>query len=175
MVSFIWYRDAITVHDVGLVIATSPEDVMFTAIDAICRRQTDRALVLVAELHRYDPKAQTVAARLLALLARQFRLLWQAKFLVEKHISPRDVRALPSEIVDELPVESNIASAFKASDLFALSKTYSWESLAWAMERLLLCDLANKGRVTEETGIFGSDPAGNIQLLVLELTRLSPV
>ena len=31
-------------------------------------------------------------------------------------------------------------------------------------------DLANKGGVTNELGIFGSDPASNLQLLILELT-----
>ena len=71
----------------------------------------------------------------------------------------------------ELPTESNIAQlAFKAGDLFALSKTYTWSALTNALEKLLLCDLANKGGVTDDTGSFGSDPAGNLQLLVLELT-----
>ena len=123
-------------------------------------------------MHRYDPKPQAVAGKLLSLLARQYRMLWQAKFLSEQRVSPRDVRALPPELAAELPTESNIAQlAFKASDLFQLSKTYTWATLTWALERLLLCDLANKGGVTDETGSFGSDPAGNLQILVIELTR----
>lgn len=171
LVSYVGDRDTITARDVGLVVASSPEDVMFSAIDAICKRQPDRALTLLAELHRYDPKAQAVAGRLLALLSRQFRMLWQAKFLAENRVSPRDVRALPPEYAAELPSESNIAQlAFKAADLFTLSKSYTWAALTSAMEKLLLCDLANKGGVTEEAGTFGSDPVGNLQLLVLELT-----
>ena len=171
LVSYVGNRDTVSARDVGLIVASSPEDVMFTAIDAICRRQADRALLLLAELHRYDPKPQAVAGKLLALLARQYRMLWQAKFLAEQRVSPRDVRALPPELAAELPTESNIAQlAFKASDLFALSKTYTWAALTTALEKLLLCDLANKGGVTDETGSFGSDPAGNLQLLVLELT-----
>ena len=171
LVCFVGDRPAITARDVGLVVASSPEDVMFAAIDAISRRQTDRALTLLAELHRYDPKAQAVAGKLLALLARQYRMLWQAKFLAEQRVSPRDVRALPPDLAAELPSDSNIAQiAFKAGDLFALSKSYTWASLTWALERMLLCDLANKGGVTDETGSFGSDPAGNLQLLVIELT-----
>ncbi len=171
LVAYVGERDAIAARDVSLIVAASPEDVMFTAIDAICRRQPDRALLLLAELHRYDPKPQAVAGKLLALLARQYRMLWQAKFLAEQRVSPRDVRNLPPEIAAELPTESNIAQlAFKASDLFALSKTYTWPALTNAFEKLLLCDLANKGGVTDDTGSFGSDPAGNLQLLVLELT-----
>jgi hypothetical protein len=89
---------------------------------------------------------------------------------MERRVSPRDVRALPPELAAELPSDSNIAQAgFRASDLFALSRTYTREMLADALEKLLLCDLANKGGVTDETGAFGSDPVGNLQLLVLDL------
>ncbi len=144
---------------------------MFATVDAIVRRQTDRALTLLGELHRYDPKPQAVAGKLLALLARQYRMLWQAKFLAEKRINPRDVRALPPDLAAELPAESNIAQlAFKAGDLFTQARGYSWSDLTWALERLLLCDLANKGGATDETDIFGTEPIHNLQLLVLELT-----
>ncbi len=171
LVSYIGSREVITARDVGTVVASSPEDVMFTTIEAITKRQTDRALLLLAELNRYDPKPQAVAGKLLALLARQYRMLWQAKFLAEKRINPRDVRSLPPELAGELPTESNIAQlAFKAADLFAQSRSYTWNELSNALELLLLCDLANKGGVTDEIGTFGADPARNLQLLTLELT-----
>jgi DNA polymerase-3 subunit delta len=164
-------RQTITARDVGAVCASSPEDVMFVTVDAIVRRQTERALLLLAELHRYEPKPQAVAGKLLALLARQYRMLWQAKFLAEKRINPRDVRALPPELAAELPTESNIAQlAFKAGDLFTQARSYTTTEIARALERLLLCDLANKGGVTEETDTFSADPARNLQLLVLDLT-----
>jgi DNA polymerase-3 subunit delta len=171
LVCYVGERAAITSRDVGAVVSASPEDVMFATIDAIVRRQTDRALLLLGELHRYDPKPQAVAGKLLALLARQYRMLWQAKFLVEKRVNPREVRALPPELAAELPTESNIAQlAFKAADLFSQARNSSWEALTFALERLLLCDLANKGGATEETDTFSTDPARNLQLLVLELT-----
>ena len=171
LVCYVGDRANITAKDVALVVASSPDDVIFNAVDAITRRDTERSLALLAELHRYDPKPQAVAGKLLALLARQYRMLWQAKFLAGKRISPRDVRALSPELAAELPTESNIAQmAFKASDLFAASKNFTWAELTGAMDKLLLCDLANKGGVTDEAGTFGADPAGNLQLLVLELT-----
>ncbi len=171
LVCYVGDREQITARDVGIVVASSPEDVMFATIDAIARGQTDKALTLLGELHRYDPKPQAVAGKLLALLARQYRMLWQAKFLAEKRIAPRDVRNLPPEIAAELPVESNIAQlAFKASDLFTQSRSHSWADLTRALELLLLCDLSNKGGATEETERFGSDPVRNLQLLTLELT-----
>ncbi|MCW3053123.1 MAG: polymerase delta subunit, partial [Chthonomonadales bacterium] len=140
-------------------------------IDAITRRQTDRALVLLNELHHYDPKPQAVAPKLLALLSRQYRMLWQAKFLAEKRVNPREVRALPPDLAAELPSEGNIAAiAFKAADLFALSRNYTWDELTHALDQLLVCDLANKGGATDESGPFGSDLTANLQMLVMELT-----
>src|SRR5262249_5497900 len=122
-------------------------------------------------LHRYDPKPQAVAGKLLALLSRQYRMLWQAKFLAGKRVKPRGVRSLPPDLAGELATESNIPQgAFRAGDVFTLSAKYSWDELADAFEKLLLCDLANKGGVTDEAGIFGSDPVSNLQLLVLALT-----
>jgi DNA polymerase III subunit delta len=171
LVCYVGEADTIRGRDVAAVVASSPEDVMFATIDAIARRQTDVALSRLAELHRYDPKPQAVAGKLLALLARQYRMLWQAKFLAEKRINPREVRSLPPELASELPSESNIAQlAFKAGELFTLSRNYKWRELADALEKLLLCDLANKGGATDETDIFGGDPAKNLQLLVLYLT-----
>lgn len=164
-------RESITARDVAAVVAAMPEDVMFAVMDAIVRRQTDQALSLLAELHRYDPKPQAVAGKFLALLARQYRMLWQAKFLAEKRVNPREVRNLPPDLAGELPTEGNIAQlAFKAGDLFAQSRNFTWQELTDALERLLRCDMANKGGVTEESVPFGSDPVRNLQLLTLELT-----
>ncbi len=171
LVCYVGDRPVITSSDVGMVTASSPEDVVFTVIDAITRRQTDRALSLLAELHRFDPKPQAVAGKLLALLARQYRMLWQAKYLAEAKVSPRELRSLPPDIADHLPGDGNIAQlAFKAPDLFTQSKGYSWRQLRQALDLLLICDLANKGGVTDEIGIFGANPAANLQLLTLSLT-----
>ncbi|GDX41455.1 DNA polymerase III subunit delta [Armatimonadota bacterium] len=171
LVCWVGEHPTITAKDVGTVTASSPEDVVFKLIDSITRKETDNALQLLAEVHRYDPKPQAVAGKLLALLSRQYRMLWQAKFLDSKRIAPRDVRSLPPDIASELPSEGNIAQiAFRAGDLFQLARNYSWGDLTQVMEWLLLCDLANKGNVLEAVGVFGTDPLGNLQLLVLLLT-----
>jgi DNA polymerase-3 subunit delta len=168
---YVGERDEITARDVSVVTASSPDDVMFVTVDAIVRRQTDRALGLLADLHRYDPKPQAVAGKLLALLARQYRMVWQAKYLAGQGLQPRDVRALPPDVAAELPADGNIVQvAFKAGDVFAQARGYSWAELERTTSLLLQCDLANKGAVTDEAGVFGVEPVGNLQLLVMELT-----
>ena len=172
LVCYVGDETKIDERTVAEVASSSPEDVVFAAVDAISRKQTDLALKLLAEIHRYDPKPQAVAGKLLALLSRQYRMLWQAKFLAGKRIPPRSVRQLPPDIAAELPTESNIAQlAFKAPDLFSISQSYTWESLRRAFDLLLLCDLANKGSATDEYGVFGADPAINLQLLIVQLAR----
>ncbi len=173
LVCFVGDETGIDERTVAEVASSSPEDAVFAAVDAICKKQIDLALKLLAELHRYDPKPQAVAGKLLALLSRQYRMVWQAKFLAGKRVPPRSVRQLPPDLASELPAESNIAQlAFKAGDLFAMSEKYTWAGLTRAFELLLHCDLANKGGVTDEAAVFGSDPAINLQLLVVSLASL---
>jgi DNA polymerase-3 subunit delta len=171
LVSYTGDRRGITEDDVAAVVSLQPEDVMFPVVEAITRRQTDRALALLGELNRYDPKPQSVAARLLALLARQYRMLWQAKLLAGKRINPREVRNLPPEIAADLPGEGNIAqAAFRASEMFTLSRSYTWGELIDALDQLLQCDLANKGGVAGDMGAYSADVGANLQLLVMQLT-----
>ena len=84
LVCFVGDDATIDERVVSEVASSSPEDAVFATIDAISRKDTDLSLRLLAELHRYDPKPQAVAGKLLALLARQYRMLWQAKFLAGK-------------------------------------------------------------------------------------------
>ncbi len=171
LICYVGERNTILAKDVGIVSASSPEDVVFALIDAIAKRDTDKALQLLLEVHRYDPKPQAVAGKLLALLSRQYRLLWQAKQLASRRIQPRDVRNLPEDVRAELPSEGTIMQvSFKAGEIFAMAREYTFAELASILERLLLCDLANKGNVLEDAGAFGSDPEGNLKLLVLLLT-----
>src|SRR5579872_3185307 len=67
----------ITLEMVEMTCSYDPEDVMFRLVDSITQRDADRALRLLRELLRADPKPQSVAGRLLALLTRQYRMLVQ--------------------------------------------------------------------------------------------------
>ena len=159
--TIIWLEDAEAVS------SYDPEDVMFQLVDSTCQRKPDRALFLLHELLRYDPKPQSVAGRLLALLTRQLRLIWQARELGERRIQPMGLKNLPEEIGAELPTEGSIVSmAWKARDLFAQARLWSRDALVKAFEMLIECDMANKG------GEFGSeDVVTNLELLIIKLGR----
>ncbi|HXG22992.1 MAG TPA: DNA polymerase III subunit delta [Chthonomonadales bacterium] len=164
-ICFVGDAPQITLIDVDTVCSLDPEDVMFKLVDAISRQDANPALCLLREILRHDPKPQSVAGRLLALLARQFKLLWQAQELQQRGIHAGMVRNLPSEVARELPSEASIVGlAWKAPDLFRTAKRWNRRKLVDAFGRLLECDLANKG-----SGEGSEDVVTNVELLILHL------
>lgn len=164
-ICFVGEAPRITLADVETVCSFDPEDVMFKLVDAITRQDANSALRLLRELLRYDPKPQSVAGRLLALLTRQFKLLWQAQELQRCGINAGTVRNLPLEVAGELPSEASIVGmAWKAPDLFRAARRWDRRRLADAFDRLLECDLANKG-----SGEGSEDVVTNVELLILRL------
>ncbi len=155
----------VTLAMVEATCSYDPEDVMFKLVDSISRRNAEQALRLLHELLRYDTKPQSVAGRLLALLARQLRLVAQAVELSQLRIDSQGVRNLPPEIAGELPSDGSIAAmAWKARDIYAAARGWNRVGLTQAFERMLECDLANKGG-----GEGSGDVVTNIELLILQL------
>jgi DNA polymerase-3 subunit delta len=158
-------RPSILLEDVLATASYDPEDVMFKLVEAITRKDTDRSLRLLRELLRYDAKPQSVAGKLIALLGRQFRLLWQARELQQRRVPYASLRNLPDEIQSELPTETNIKAMFwKGRELYHQSQRWDRRRLHEAFGLLLECDLSNKGG-----GDGSEDVVTNIELLIIRL------
>jgi len=156
---------AITLAMAQATSSYDPEDVMFKVVDAIVRRNADQSLRLFHEILRYDPKPQAVAGRLLALLARQLRLVAQALELSKLRIDANAVRSLPPDMAADLPSEGSIVSmAWKARDIYSQARGWTTESIADAFGWMLACDLNNKGG-----GEGSEDVVTNMELLILHL------
>ena len=159
---------AVSAEMVESILTHDPEDVTFKLVDAVSQRNSARAFHLFAELLRYDSKPHAIAGRLLALLARQYSLLWQARELSARRVRPQDLKTLPPEIAELLPSEGGIGSlSWKAGDLFRMSNAWSRESLARAMELLVECDVNNKGG-----GEGSEDVRRNLEILLINLCAL---
>ncbi len=158
----------VTLEAVEAVATFDPEDVMFKLVDAITKRQTDLALKLFYEILRRENKPQAVAGRLLALLSRQYRMLFQAYELAQVKIDPNTLKSLPEEIGNQLPSEGSILTmVWKARDLFGAARGLDRKLLIRSFDLILECDMANKG------GQEGSeDVVTNLQLLILKLCSL---
>lgn len=157
----------VTLADVEAVCGNSAEDVVFRLVDAVGHRSAERALALLHEALRYEPRAHSVAGRLLALLGRQLRLLWQARELAARRVDAAALRSLPDELAEELPSEASIMSmAWRARELYAQARRWDRAALAAGFQCLVECDLANKG---DEQG--SADVVTNLEVLVVRLCR----
>ncbi len=165
VIAYVGERKAIEVRDIDAVVGQAPEDVMFRLIDAVSGRRTSDALVLLRRASQFEAKAPALAAKFIALLNRQLRLLWQARELVADGVPTGRLKdAIASRGVD-LPREASIASiAWKAPALARDSGKWSRAELAEAVRLLVECDAANKG---EESG--SADSMSNLEQLVVRL------
>lgn len=157
----------VTVEDVELVVSRSPEATVFELIDAIGAQRPDRALASLKVLLDAGEPEQ----RILALIARQIRLLWQTKYLVENGYLKRSGPQVPPEVVrDTLPRDNTLSimpqvqRPFLRDKLMAQAAALGWPALRRGLERVLAADLAFKGIEGEV-----DDSRLVLEMLVLEL------
>jgi DNA polymerase-3 subunit delta len=100
----------ITLDDAEQVLASIPEVSVFAMIDALSQKQTAKALELLNE----QLAAGDHPLRILALLVRQVRMLWQAKELTGQSIGGRTLAAtlgVPPFIGEKIARQSRIFSS----------------------------------------------------------------
>ena len=142
--------DAISEANVRSMVSQVREANAFALADAIVEGRGDQAIALFQRLLA-DGDAPL---RLLALIARQYRLLIQARELL-------DQRLAPAEIADRLGVHG-----FVAQRILQQAPPYNAEQLRSGYRRLLEADLSIK------RGIYNDETA--LELLIFELANASP-
>jgi DNA polymerase-3 subunit delta len=158
-------RTMIGADDVRAFVAPPPEENVFRLLDAIGERQGQQALRLLEELLGGGEPPW----RILTLLARQLRLIWQAKYLLEEGVALAAVERAPEAVTALLPQENNLPQLlarqpFQAGKLTRQARVFSWEQLQRGFDRLVKTDAAAKGW---EEGV--DDPVLGLELLVLDL------
>jgi len=144
----------------------TPEDSVFAVGDAVGLGDTDQALAALRDLLDYQGVEPTTV---LAFIARQFRLLWQTRILLDAGWRPG--AKAPPEAIALLPEDSDVLGyldgrAWLVNRLATQSRRFSWPQLAHAVRRVLAAELALKG-----IGEGVSDPRLALELLVAGLTR----
>lgn len=142
-------RSEVTAEDVAQISAAGIYEDVFSLVDAIGERRPQEAVRLVETLfHRGEPPI-----RLLFLIARQIRLIWQARFLKEEG-------ARINEIARRLGVHPYVARKSMEQ-----AKNFSSGELLKSLELLLEADLNIK------RGIWA--PRTALELLACRLAGLS--
>ncbi len=146
------YRQGATIRleDVGAMVAPAQEQSIFELVDALGKRQTATALELLhAQLqHNAQP------LYLLAMIARQYRLLLQVRDLAARGLTADQIRA-------QLKLHP-----FVAKKVLEQSHNFTIEQLESVYRKLLETDIAIK--------TSRGDPTVNLDVLVVELTKGRP-
>ncbi len=167
LIAYAGAEKSISVADVNLVVTRSPEATVFELIDAIGDRRPDTALAALKVLL----DAGEAEPKILALIARQIRLIWQTKYLAERGYLKRSGVQVPAEVArDLLPkdrstnVMTQVQRPFLREKLLRQAGAFSWDALHRGLERVLAADLAFKGIEGEV-----DNPRLVLEMLVLEL------
>jgi len=167
LATYVGDRETITMADVEAVASTSPEDRVFALIDAIGSKKSGEAMRLLDETLAASPKPENEVHRILALMARHFRMLYQLRFLKESGV--RQLNAVPEEIEELLPKESSVLSLadWQRGKMFSQVGYFSTGQLRRCLQGVLECELATKG--------LGAETGSNrlsLEMLVVKLCGL---
>lgn len=80
-------KTLITQQDLVVIMSAIPEISVFAMIDAVSQKQVGKALQLIGE----QLQAGEHPLKLISLLARQVRMMWQAKEMAERGYGSRDI------------------------------------------------------------------------------------
>jgi len=113
LISYCMGRDVVTNEDVEQIVSTWLQDRIFDLTEAVARRQTTKALSLY-----YDLLSLKVSPlQILAMLARQYNLMFQAKELKKRGSPDREIASkigVPPFVVGKYLSQ---ASQYKSSEL----------------------------------------------------------
>jgi len=167
LVTYIGERDTITLADVELVAVRSPEDRVFPLIDAIAIRRVDTAVHLLQETIAASGKPDSEVLKVLALLGKHFRLLYQTKFLVTEG-KQHGLYNVQDDLREMLMRDPNPVSApdWQKQKLLDQARHFTLEELAKSLHYVLECELAAKGQ-----GKGSTSSRLNMDMLVVKLCQ----
>lgn len=173
LVDYAGDSDRITAVDVGAVTSETPEERIFKLVDAVADRSQAAALKMLEEHFRSGDSPEREAPKTLAVIARQFRLIWQMKLLMESGVRRFDKDSIPADLKSMLPSDPNVADvtarqSWQTEKLTKQARAFARADLMRCFDAIATADLMLKG-------IEGNieDPKTVMELLVMQLAAPS--
>jgi DNA polymerase-3 subunit delta len=165
---FVDPRSEITERDLDQIVSPSREAKVFALVEAVADGKPEIALTRLLELFQTGSRPEEVALKTLALIARQYRLIWGARALIDSHHSLQNPDKVPKELAQKLPKEPHVLQVlqrqpFLRSRLQRQAERLTRSQLASAFETIRRADLALKGM---EPGVNATEI---MERLVLQL------
>lgn len=156
---YVGERATIGREDVETVVSRTVEAQVFRLVDAMVQRDSSQAMRLLQDVFSSGGRAEAVVPRLLALLARQLRLLWQMRLRMEEGDTASQWFPSDPNLTDLLRRQP-----FLKRSLSEQASRLSLNDLQRAFERLHQADRELKGIDPGE-----SDPRRVMERLVVDL------
>ncbi|MFO8080966.1 MAG: DNA polymerase III subunit delta [Armatimonadota bacterium] len=171
LATYVGERFEVTVTDVEAVSVRFSQSDIFSLMDAIGQKDAATALRLLdGVVEEGSDRGEFLG--FLGMLARQLRLIWQARYIRQCQVSVGGRQKVPDEIADRLPERHNFVDATSGNKGWLAEKftkqaaMFSDGQLARAMDRLCQADLALKGG-----GDARMDERTVVELLIAQLCR----
>ncbi|MHB9035226.1 MAG: DNA polymerase III subunit delta [Armatimonadota bacterium] len=163
--------DTITAADVAAVTSETPEEKIFKLVDAVAARNQAQALRHLDDLFETSDDPRAEAPKTLAVIARQFRLVWQMKILHEQGVRSFAKSEVPEHVKNMLPSDPNILDilsrqSWQADRLGRQARPFSRNDLVRCFNAIAKADQALKSIDSDL-----DNPEMVMQLLVIELAR----
>lgn len=164
-------RADIDEEDVRAVVSRSAEHTIFELVDAVGQRRAADAVAVLPSLLPESGRAGAALATL-GMVARQLRLIWQARFLADLGYSLNRLDAIPEAVQALLPKEHNILDAvrnraFLVKRYAQQASNFTQAQLAAALRRVFRTEMILKGQI----GDAGGDEQLLLELMVADLCR----
>jgi DNA polymerase-3 subunit delta len=168
LAAYVGDADSISLADVDKVTTKSPEDRIFPLLDAMAAGRSAAAVRLLNESFAASSKPDQEALRMISMLARHLRILYQAKFLATKGVRHPD--STPEELQALLMREHSplLGADWQKKKYMEQARQFTLDQIAEYMKQVLACELASKG-----LGRDGGTPRLNLEMLIVRLSRRS--
>lgn len=163
--------EVITAQDVAEVTSETPEEKIFKLVDAVAAKNQAQSLKLLEEIFAISDDPRAEAPKTLAVLARQFRLVWQMKVLQEMGVKSFAKADVPDHIKDMLPTDPNILDLLSRQSWQA--KRLAQQARPFSRADLVRCfsAIAKADQMLKSIDGDMENPEMVMQLLVIELSR----
>jgi DNA polymerase-3 subunit delta len=166
LVTYVGEKRRITKSDVEDVITKSAEDRVFYLIDEIANRRPVEALKYLNETFSVSSRPDDEVPRILALIGRYFRLLYQTRFLKEQgldicEVDPENVKSLTMQDCNPLTLKD-----WQKTKMSRQANLFTLYDIKNCLRSVLSCELAIKG-IKDSKG----SPRLNLEMLVIKLCK----
>ncbi len=159
---------------VEAVTSVSEEATIFQLVDAIGQRQPEAALKAVSPMLSglTSKELSNRIGGILTMIARQLRLIWQARLAAQAGARVDRNQKLPDELAARFPEEHNLLSTIEHHDFLARKYTnqarnFTDPQLARALVKVYQTDLVRKGQTDQQL-----DPRLVLETLIVELCQM---